>query len=126
MNLKILPVLLILLFSKGILKSEIRLPKLISDGMVLQRNADVKIWGWASPGESVSLVFLDQNSATEADASGHWEIQLSNLKAGGGFQMEHNRGEHDCFKRHLRRRCMDMFRAIKYGNDHETRKPSLP
>lgn len=31
--------------------SQIRLPKLISDGMVLQRDAKIKIWGWADKGE---------------------------------------------------------------------------
>jgi hypothetical protein len=35
--------------------SEIRLPQLVSDGMVLQRDAKVNIWGWASPGEKVTV-----------------------------------------------------------------------
>ncbi len=39
---------------------QIRLPKLISDGMVLQRDADLKIWGWASASEKVSVTFLDK------------------------------------------------------------------
>lgn len=88
MKLRTLSILLILLFSQSVLKSEIRLPKLISDGMVLQRNAEVKIWGWAYPGEQVTLVFLEQKHSTKTNASGNWEILLSNLEAGGGFQMK--------------------------------------
>ena len=36
---------------------EVRLPALISDGMVLQRETDVKIWGWADGGEKVKVNF---------------------------------------------------------------------
>ncbi|WP_269240649.1 hypothetical protein [Flavobacterium limnophilum] len=37
--------------------SQIKLPRLISNGMVLQRNEKVKIWGWASPKEMIKLEF---------------------------------------------------------------------
>src|SRR5476649_1086501 len=36
-------------------RAQVRLPKLVSDGMVLQRDAKVNIWGWASPGEKVDV-----------------------------------------------------------------------
>lgn len=88
MNYKALLIPVILFLTYGHLKSEIRLPKLISDGMVLQREADIKIWGWASPGEEVSLFFLDQEFSTKTDASGNWEIHLSDLQPGSGFQMK--------------------------------------
>ena len=39
---------------------QVRLPKLVSDGMVLQRDIDVRIWGWASAGEKVTVKFLDK------------------------------------------------------------------
>jgi len=35
--------------------AQIRLPRLISNGMILQREAKVKIWGWANPGDSVNV-----------------------------------------------------------------------
>ena len=53
----ILSLTLLILFSHAN-NAQIKLPKLVSDGMVLQRNADVKIWGWASPGEKVSVEFM--------------------------------------------------------------------
>jgi len=48
---------ILLLSSFGLLQAQanVRLPRLISDGMVLQRDVPVKIWGWATPGEKVTL-----------------------------------------------------------------------
>lgn len=67
--------------------AQLRLPKLISDGMVLQRNADVKIWGWAAKNENISVNFIDSTYQTKADNNGNWFIMLSNLNAGGPFTM---------------------------------------
>jgi sialate O-acetylesterase len=44
-----------LVFSFVICKSEVTLPRLISNGIVLQRDTELKIWGWASPDEPVRL-----------------------------------------------------------------------
>ena len=46
-------ILIILLFISVSAFCQVKLPRLISDGMVLQRAAQVKIWGWASPGEQI-------------------------------------------------------------------------
>ncbi|MEQ8534017.1 MAG: hypothetical protein RIB86_19345, partial [Imperialibacter sp.] len=37
--------------------SQVRLPQIITNGMVLQRDAKLNIWGWASPGEKVTIAF---------------------------------------------------------------------
>lgn len=66
---------------------EIKLPKLINDGMVIQRHAEVKIWGWADPGEAVTIGFKDETYQTTANDEGNWEIILSDLKAGGPYTM---------------------------------------
>lgn len=50
--------------------AQIRLPALISDGMVLQRDADLKIWGWASPNEKIKLSLDKEVFKTKADARG--------------------------------------------------------
>jgi sialate O-acetylesterase len=34
---------------------KVKLPVLMSDGMVLQRDANVKIWGWADANEKVAI-----------------------------------------------------------------------
>ncbi len=67
--------------------SQITLPKLISDGMVLQRNTDVKIWGWADPGETIAIDFKDSSYNTTTNENGRWEVTLSDLEAGGPYTM---------------------------------------
>ena len=65
----------------------VRLPRLVSDGMVLQRDADVSVWGWAAPREAVSVTFLGQTYRATAGADGKWAVKLPRLKAGGPFEM---------------------------------------
>ncbi len=67
---------------------QVRLPRLISDGMVLQRDANVKVWGWADAGENVTVNFNGKTYKTTADKDGKWEVKLSGLKAGGPYTME--------------------------------------
>jgi sialate O-acetylesterase len=66
----------------------VKLPKLVSDGMVLQRDARVKIWGWASAGEKITLHFIDSIYHTTAKRNGEWEVVLPNMKAGGPYVMQ--------------------------------------
>jgi len=81
---------LILVFTivtiKGI-QSEVRLPWILSSNMVLQRETPVNIWGWAKPGEKVSVSFNSQKVATITDKDGNWKVQLTPMKAGGSFEM---------------------------------------
>ncbi len=67
---------------------QVRLPKLISDGMVLQRGDSVKIWGWAAPGEEVRVDFICSHYQTRADVSGDWMVMLSPMQAGGPHTMK--------------------------------------
>jgi sialate O-acetylesterase len=71
---------------------QIKLPKLISDGMVLQRDANVRIWGWASDGEKVTIHFIDSTYHATVNKSGEWEVMLSQLKAGGPYEMQIDAG----------------------------------
>lgn len=66
----------------------LKLPRLISDGMVLQREAAVRIWGWAGDGEAVTVCFIDGKYETRADKCGYWEVFLHGLAAGGPYIME--------------------------------------
>jgi sialate O-acetylesterase len=67
--------------------AQIKLPRLISDGMVLQREHEVKVWGWASVSESIELIFKEKKYTALADASGSWSIVLPPQSAGGPFEM---------------------------------------
>jgi sialate O-acetylesterase len=59
--------------------ADVRLPHVLSDHMVLQRDRPVPVWGWADPNESVTVTFAGQNLNTKADAAGHWQVQLQPL-----------------------------------------------
>ena len=74
--------------------SEVRLPQLVSNGMVLQRNTRLKIWGWASPGEKVTIKFQHKNYQVTASADRGWAIWLPPLKAGGPYQMDISASNH--------------------------------
>lgn len=67
---------------------ELRIPKIISDGMILQREKEVKIWGWAIPHEKVSVYFLGKSYISMADNEGRWEVTLPAMSAGGPHIME--------------------------------------
>ncbi len=66
-------------------QANVRLPKLLSDGMVLQRNVPVKIWGWADAGEKISLTFNGHTIITNANNDGSWQIVLPEMEAGGPY-----------------------------------------
>lgn len=65
----------------------VKLPKLVSDNMVLQRNVNLPIWGTAAVGENVTVTFNGQTHSMLTPASGKWEIKLSPLTAGGPYTM---------------------------------------
>lgn len=70
--------------------SQIRLPKLISDGAILQRDTDLKIWGWAEANETVELNFNNKIYSAKADGKGNWQLMLPPQKAGGPFEFVFN------------------------------------
>lgn len=62
--------------------AKIKLPALISDHMVLQQDSRDNIWGWANPGEQVTVKFGDKTGNAQAGADGKWSVRLTDLKAG--------------------------------------------
>jgi sialate O-acetylesterase len=67
--------------------ADVRLPKLISNGMVIQRDRPVRVWGWASPGEKISVAFQKKSFKTTAAADGTWNVSLAAMKSGGPHNM---------------------------------------
>ena len=63
--------------------ADVRLPSIFTDNMVLQRDMPVPVWGWADPGEKVTVRVLDQTQTAEPGAGGKWMVKLSALKTGG-------------------------------------------
>jgi sialate O-acetylesterase len=83
---------LLLLFSTAGVFGQLHLPRLISDGMVLQRDTPLKIWGWTGKSQTVKLEFLGKEFSTVADTAGKWIISLPPSPAGGPFTMKINSG----------------------------------
>jgi sialate O-acetylesterase len=73
--------MLILLGGEQLAFAAVRLPQVISDHMVLQRNAVVLIWGWADAGENVTVTFGGQSKTATADANGKWSVKLDTMPA---------------------------------------------
>ncbi|MAO65877.1 MAG: sialate O-acetylesterase [Balneola sp.] len=85
---KVKLILVFILLPLTLIQAQVELPKLISNGMVLQRDTELTIWGWATPGEEVMVSFRDQKWTTQTNNSGNWYIQLGEQSAGGPFSME--------------------------------------
>lgn len=62
-------------------RAELKLPAIFGDNMVLQQQQAVPIWGWAAPGETVTVKFAGQAKSTHADADGRWLVKLGKMKA---------------------------------------------
>lgn len=80
--------LITLLFALSLCaNANVKMPLLFSDGMVLQRNKPISVWGWADSGEKIEVAFNKQIQRTKADKNGKWLLQLKPEKAGGPFKM---------------------------------------
>jgi sialate O-acetylesterase len=77
-----------LLFISQAAFSQIKLPRLVRDSMILQRDTKVKIWGWAAKDEKVNIKFNGKTYKTKAGPDGKWSIQLLPMKAGGPYTMD--------------------------------------
>lgn len=66
---------------------KIKLPALISDGMVLQREAENKLWGYAEPGKVIRVVLGAYQVAKETDTDGYFEVTLPAMSAGGPWKI---------------------------------------
>lgn len=67
--------------------AQVRLPVLISDGMILQRDTELKIWGWADANETITVNFKGKDYSASPNGNGKWFITLEQLQAGGPFDM---------------------------------------
>ena len=87
MKVRTLPFLLALFLQVSLLYGQVRIPRLISDGAVFQRDTELRIWGWASTHEEVHLTFKNETYKTKADQNGDWSLLLPAQKAGGPYNM---------------------------------------
>jgi sialate O-acetylesterase len=60
--------------------AEVKLSGVFADQMVLQREAAVPVWGWAEPGEEVTVDFAGQKKSATAGLDGKWLVKLDPLQ----------------------------------------------
>jgi sialate O-acetylesterase len=67
--------------------AQLKLARLFSDHVVLQRQKPIPVWGWASPNEKISVSLANQTQNTQADIAGKWVVKFSPMEAGGPYKM---------------------------------------
>ena len=91
-TLKLVRVLLVnlVLLASTTAFADVKLPAIFSDNMVLQQNAAARFWGWASPGEKITITpsWSKKAVSTKADGSGNWKISVETPAAGGPFDIK--------------------------------------
>lgn len=71
----------------SVASADVRLPSIFSDHMVLQQNKPIPIWGWADPGEEVTVAIEGKRRAAVAGEDGKWKVMLDSRPAGGPYQL---------------------------------------
>jgi len=85
--LKLRNLLLLALLPGATLCAQVTLPKILASHMVVQRDLPVHVWGMATPGEDVSVIFRGESRTAKAGQLGRWSVYLKPGAAGGPFQM---------------------------------------
>jgi sialate O-acetylesterase len=67
---------------------QVKLARLFSDHVVLQRQKPIPVWGWANPSESVTVSLGAQNKTVQADSGGKWTVEFAPMEAGGPFELK--------------------------------------
>ena len=93
-----LAALIFFLFSSCLSHSQVVLPRLVSDGMVLQRDTPLTLWGWASPNENVAIHFEGNTYSTTTGSDGKWTVVLPPMAAGGPYTMDIQASNHIALK----------------------------
>lgn len=66
---------------------DVSTPAIFGSHMVLQRERPNKLWGWAEPGEAITVTLNGKTLETKADANGNWSMMLEPLPTGGPYEM---------------------------------------
>ncbi len=65
-------------------QANVRLPAVIGNNMVLQKDIPLPIWGWADAGEEVTVTLGESKVSAKADGAGKWKVTLPAVKTAGG------------------------------------------
>ncbi len=78
--------LIVLAVACGSAAADVRLPAVLGSNMVLQQQADVPLWGWDKPGQTITVTasWTDKPVTGVADERGHWLLSVHTPQAGAG------------------------------------------
>ena len=80
-----LPLLLALLAATA--QAEVRLSTVFGEHMVLQRDRPLRLWGQATPGQTLTVALAGRKASTRVGADGRWRVQFAPLPAGGPHRL---------------------------------------
>jgi sialate O-acetylesterase len=78
--------LLVLLIAASV-SAQVKLPPLFSSNMVLQQGIENPVWGWASPGEKVTVTLDKTSISVKTGKDGKWQVKLPVMNYGGPFTL---------------------------------------
>ena len=78
---------LLLLFLAGSLTAQVKLSPIFNSNMVLQQGMEIPVWGWASPGEKITVTLEKAVASARTDKAGKWTLKLPAMNYGGPFKM---------------------------------------
>jgi sialate O-acetylesterase len=83
------PLVLVLLFFPISAWADIGLPHIFSSHMVLQRNAEVQLYGWAHPNEAFTITtgWDNKEHAIKTNKDAKWVLQITTPDAGGPYEI---------------------------------------
>lgn len=87
MKSRILNITIFLFLSLVAFSQNLKLGELFNEGVVLQRNAKVELWGTAAPSQQVSVEIQGKKHKTLSNENGKWALNLSPMKAGGPYSL---------------------------------------
>lgn len=68
-------------------KKQLTIPSFISDGLILQRKKELKIWGWDIPLTDITITFNKETYYNQSDSDGYFEVEIGSHSAGGPYEM---------------------------------------
>lgn len=75
------------MFMCALAQAEVRLPKIFTDNMMLQRDHAIRVWGWANPGEAVTVTLAGKNATSKTGENGQWSVELPAMKQGENLEL---------------------------------------
>ena len=81
-------VVLVLAGLAAVARAEVMPAGVFGDHMVLQRGVALPVWGWAGPGEAVTVTLGGQTRTATAAACGKWSVRFDALQAGGPLELQ--------------------------------------